>query len=567
MTSLKIATVSVAFYIASSCAVQSQTITETRANCIKHVTGRDPYTSAGYLRWIPDHFQSAIHDCVQKAEAKPKPAPPQAVEQKNPPTKSPTQANTTNRDNKASPIASKELPSPKQMNDPPKAASKTPDSIYVDDVQTFFTGGGSVDVVTFVPLLQNAKQEVENGKNGSGPAVSSLREHLNTNQAFKIFYDQLISRRADEAKQEKEILLATVKNAERPITDYIRGNLNDPNLNQYLDAIKMIGAANSDTSSDSLKIIISKLSSLNPAYTQPQSPNNNASEQKALAPIQNISPINATSSNNDFNSIFPSGIYAKTEKDCARYLANPKQMRMNERFERVTIKGREISRYYTGGCTVRNMTGTGPSFVISADCTEEGDTSKEKYTFSVRDGKFNFGQFDEGGTSWWHLCKPVNISEDDGSKFIGREISVGSRCGSGSSIKMISGVNTSRAQLTAETTIEIARDACLCEEPDLKGQKLEICARDILKRSSTDTASANCDQVVVTDTSGRTRKFTGRIRNDNPELIEIKTGKTVDVASYSGFYVSLEQLSVLCPAKVCQRKHSSTETLLGCKTF
>jgi tetratricopeptide (TPR) repeat protein len=264
-----------------------------------------------------------------------------------------------------------------------------------------------------VPLLQAAKQKTLSNQPDSSQAVDALKEHLNSNSAFQIFYTQLTSRRADERKQEKEKLLLTVKNAEKSITDYIRANLNDPNLNQYLDALKVIGVANSDTSSDELKIILNKLSALNPSYAQLQSSNGNTSEQKSSAQIQIILPTNTKLSNDDFNSIFPSGIYAKTEKDCARYLANPKQMLMNERFERVTIQGKEISRYSTGGCTVRNITGADPAYIVSADCTEEGETSNQKYSFSIRNGKFNFGQFDEMGKNWWSFCSPIKPSANN----------------------------------------------------------------------------------------------------------------------------------------------------------
>ena len=301
--------------------------------------------------------------------------------------------------------------SPTPINQNPTV--KTSDAIFVDDVQSFFTGGGNVDVVTFVPLLQAAKQKTLSNQPDSSQAVDALKEHLNSNSAFQIFYTQLTSRRADERKQEKEKLLLTVKNAEKSITDYIRANLNDPNLNQYLDALKIIGVANSDTSSDELKIILNKLSALNPSYAQLQSSNGNTSEQKSSAQIQIILPTNTKLSNDDFNSIFPNGIYAKTEKDCARYLANPKQMLMNERFERVTIQGKEISRYSTGGCTVRNITGADPAYIVSADCTEEGETSNQKYSFSIRNGKFNFGQFDEMGKNWWSFCSPIKPSANN----------------------------------------------------------------------------------------------------------------------------------------------------------
>jgi hypothetical protein len=541
------------------CAVpaNAQSVSEIRANCIKEVTGLDPYIN-GRLRNYPQVHEQAIFTCVQKAETAPKPIPSQAIETKRPPGKSTTQPKAVDKDTTTPTKNAKEALASKDVSTKPNLITKTPDAIFVDDVQLFFTGGGAVDVVTFVPLLQAAKNDIEGSQIDAGPAVSALKEHLNSNQAFQTFYTQLMSRRADELKQEKEKLLLTVKNAEKPITDYIRANLNAPNLNQYLDAVKMIGTANSDTSSDNLKTIIDKISSLNPAYAHPQPSNKNATEQKALAPTQNISTANTTSSDNDFNSIFPSGIYAKTEKDCARYLANPKQMRMNERFERVTIEGREISRYSTNGCTVRGMTGSGPAYNISADCTEEGDTSKQKYVFSTRDGKFNFGLFDELGKTWWHLCGkntssnaalPPNPST---ASLPQREVSVGSKCGDSVEITKISGIDTLQAEFEGKINKKIAEEACSCNAPggELKGRRLDMCVRDELHNAKIFKAKADCIEGMITDSNGYKRKLTGRIRGGSPELIDVVSRQIVETMSASGYTVTLSQLSVLCPSRV-----------------
>ena len=459
--------------------------------------------------------------------------------------------------------------SPTPINQNPTV--KTSDAIFVDDVQSFFTGGGNVDVVTFVPLLQAAKQKTLSNQPDSSQAVDALKEHLNSNSAFQIFYTQLTSRRADERKQEKEKLLLTVKNAEKSITDYIRANLNDPNLNQYLDALKIIGVANSDTSSDELKIILNKLSALNPSYAQLQSSNGNTSEQKSSAQIQIILPTNTKLSNDDFNSIFPNGIYAKTEKDCARYLANPKQMLMNERFERVTIQGKEISRYSTGGCTVRNITGADPAYIVSADCTEEGETSNQKYSFSIRNGKFNFGQFDEMGKNWWSFCsqnKPAaNIEKPQSYLPSPILVTTGARCGSSAVITMIDGANGRSAKFNAVVTKEIAEEACSCNAPGgvLKGQRLQACIRDALKNTSDIEARADCQSKTIRDANGNLRMMTGKIVDDEVELIEVSTGKQVQTASYTGYNASINQLSILCPALLCLPSIPNSQQFDGCK--
>ena len=448
---------------------------------------------------------------------------------------------------------------------------KTEDAIFVDDVQLFFTGGGSVDVVTFVPLLQAAKQKTENKQTDSSQAVYALKIYLNSNQAFQTFYTQLITSRADEKIREKEILLLTVKNAEKTITDYIRANLNDPNLNQYLDAVKMIGMANSDTSSDNLKIIIKKLSLLNPAYAQQQSSNGNSPEQKILVQTQNNLPPNNKSPNDDFNLIFPSGIYAKTEKDCARYLANPKQRRMDDRFERVTIEGRDISRYSTGGCTVRSITGTDSTYSITADCTEEGETSKQKYSFSIRNGKFNFGQFDETGKNWWNFCSQnkvtINNETPQAHSASPIQVTTGARCGASAVITMLDGENGRSAQFNAIVTKEIAEEACSCNAPGgvLKGQRLQVCIRDALKNATGMEARADCQLKTIRDTNGNVRMMTGKIIDGEVELVDVSTRKQVETASYTGYSASINQLSILCPALLCLPSIPYSQQLDGCK--
>lgn len=557
MKSLLATIVSILFTFGNVGYAQEVRITDTRAKCIKEVTGLDPYIN-GRLRNYPTVHEAAIFSCIQKAESNQKATPStnaeskRSIEKETNSTSKP--ATATNTKPITQPASSATTPAPVIEI----STAKTEDAIFIDDVQLFFTGGGAVDVVTFVPLLQAAKKQIESKQTDSSQGVSALKDYLNTNQAFQSFYNQLISRRADEKKQEKEKLLLTVKNAEKPITDYIRANLNAPNLNQYLDAIKMIGTANPETSSDNLRIIIDKISSLNPAYAQPHPSRNNPTEQKALISTQIISATNTTSPNVDFNSIFPSGVYAKTEKECARYLANPKQMRMNERFERVTIEGKEISRDLTGGCTVRNIAGTGPTYTISADCTEEGETTKQKYVFSTRDGKFNFGLLDEFGKTWWNLCgKNTNsnaalTSNSSTVPLPQREVDVGSKCGMRVEITKISGIDSLQAEFEGNINKNIAEEACSCNAPGgvLKGRRLDMCVRDELRNAKIFKAKADCIEGMIIDSNGYKRKLTGRIRDGSPELIDVVSRQIVETISASGYTVTLSQLAVLCPSRV-----------------
>jgi hypothetical protein len=274
---------------------------------------------------------------------------------------------------------------------------------------------------------------------------------------------------------------------------------------------------------------------------------------------------------NEFNSIFPNGIFTKTERDCARYLVSPKEMLRDERFERVTIEGREISRYSTGGCTVRDMAGSGPSYWILADCTEEGQTSKQKYLFSTRDGKFNFGQFDELGKTWWNFCGPNKISSLNSTvtsqTSISKQVTTGARCGSSAIITAINGVNGRNAKFNAVVTKEIAEEACSCNAPGgvLKGQSLQACVRDVLKNTSSMEAQADCQLRSIRDTNGNVRMVTGKIVDGDVELVNVSTREQVEPASYTGYHATINQLSILCPAQLCLSSVPNSEQLDGCK--
>jgi hypothetical protein len=225
------------------------------------------------------------------------------------------------------------------------------------------------------------------------------------------------------------------------------------------------------------------------------------------------------------------------------------QMRMNERFERVTIEGREISRYSTGSCTVRNIAGTGPTYAISADCTEEGETSRERYTFSKRDGRYNFGLLDEFGKTWWNLCKAESVTTQTNPK-TNRLIGVPgsyplSSCkGKNGTITELTGQDTKEAVMTGHYSYDDYLEYCQRDpggETKSNGGRLTL--KQCIDQNRKDSQGreprsvANCEAGQITLMIAEYRKS-----------VRFPLQKNADTSCASGVQPLISQFQIMCPS-------------------
>lgn len=252
-----------------STVTSAQDITDLRLNCIKQVTGRVAVN--GRTPYVPDIHQPAIFACVQKAEKEANKTKTYATERNNSIEKAPTV--TTKPANTAKAQSSITTSTEPAKNAPTTAKHliNNPDAIYVDDARLFFENGGNVDVVTFVPLLQNAKQSLDKGNNTNDSAIAALRNYLSKNDAFKSYYAELTSRREAEERKRHETLFVAVKNSEKPITDFIRMNVNSPKLDRYLNVLKDIQSINASISLSELNGLAKKITDLDKTFLEDRS--------------------------------------------------------------------------------------------------------------------------------------------------------------------------------------------------------------------------------------------------------------------------------------------------------
>jgi len=278
--------------------------------------------------------------------------------------------------------------------------------------------------------------------------------------------------------------------------------------------------------------------------------------------------------NNNLSSVIPDGRYLTSESDCQKLNTDE-----NAEFDNMlTVKGNEISGYEFG-CTVKSAKIQSNSAAISGDCGGEGENWKIK-TNIKSDGKtYNFGKIPDAGaisngnkpSKDYYYCgvqgtvpKAAGTSVQTDNK--NKKINLGSHCGSTAQITNIVGFDSKNAIFQSAMNNEQALDSCTCDAPTpataLKGKKLDACMQNELKK--TYQASADCELGTIIDTNNHVRKFTGKLKDGSFELAESGTGEKVENASYSGYDITINEFSILCPKKTCIGNTASS-LLDGCK--
>lgn len=264
---------------------------------------------------------------------------------------------------------------------------------------------------------------------------------------------------------------------------------------------------------------------------------------------------------------FPDGRYLRSQADCDKLLSDPEA-----EFDSILYiknSGNEISGWEFG-CKITSKTKNQNSYNIKASCSGEGEKWKKNTTLKYDGTKYNFGYFSNNEN--YEFCdkpaikKEVNDQTPSNNSKSQKTLSVGNRCGAHANINEMINVNEDNARIVASKTKEQAEEACTCDVPTpeqaIKGKELEACIIDEMKRIYETTA--DCSQGIIVDTNRTTREFTGKITEQNYELLDIKTKKPIDTASYTNYYVTMDQLSFLCPKLICSNK-SIGEGFGGCR--
>lgn len=283
---------------------------------------------------------------------------------------------------------------------------------------------------------------------------------------------------------------------------------------------------------------------------------------------------NPSATENPAQDFFPDGQYLDSEAECARFNTN----KQDEFPNMLSIKGNEITGWEFG-CTITNTIKNGNAYKIAADCMGEGDTWKISTELKTDGKAFNFGSL--SNEKDYYLCSLQSKPSEQANTKAGassaqangepgrktpKEIAFGARCGTSAAIIELSGTDTNNSRFLAAQNREQALDICTCDygSPDQapKGAKLEACIQDQLKYKF--QAVADCSTGTIVDSRENRRKITGRIVNGEFEMRDDKTNEIVGNYSATGYGATLDQYSVLCPAKICNQKDAS-RYLNGCK--
>jgi hypothetical protein len=129
------------------------------------------------------------------------------------------------------------------------------------------------------------------------------------------------------------------------------------------------------------------------------------------------------------------------------------------------------------------------------------------------------------------------------------KIYYGSRAGMTVTVRSMSGLDTSHAEILTEHTREDAIG--FCRDYAQEDPVTENCIQQELSVRLNDMITADCDKGVFTDFYGEKYQFRGK--NPRPGsgakylLVNLRTRKIADGSSASGYDVNMDIFRVLCP--------------------